>query len=144
MCLERMKEKVEPFHIGYRVMVKTYSNHYCSMYYWAGNEEKGNYPLIKKGDWVDERPYRPITCLLATGTKDFLFMDSCSASRIFNPGWHVIKSLEATIKYQREECLGHVIVRVECYGLDEPYGLGLAHGEDAGCFQFMKILEEVK
>lgn len=121
MCFERTKKKIEPFFIGYKVMRKENGRYSSSIFRYL---EQG-YPKRK---WLDEMPYREKHRLL----KDY--------SRV-NVGWHIFSTLRQARGWKGS---WEVIVRVECYGLAKPYGLGLAYGKPAGRFQFMRIIEEVK
>jgi hypothetical protein len=84
--------------------------------------------------WLDERPFREYV-----EDVDLLFDDRGFV------GWHIFSTPQQAIDFKiRFGAYGKCpTVRVECYGLDDPYGLGLAFGKPAGRFQFMKILEEV-
>lgn len=119
MCFERTKKKVKPFNVGYRLVFR-HDNQYhgcCSLHSTA----------VSMNEWVDEMPFRFIDLLLDMETTA-------------NVGWHVFSS----IKQAKESVFTYdAIVRVECYGLEPPYGLGVIDGKPAGRFQFMKILEEV-
>lgn len=125
MCIEPTSKRVKPFNRGYKIVRKNKKGDYISEMKWFSPSEEPR----PTGKWLDEMPYRP---------DDDLLNDSA-----FGMGWHIF----STIKQARRWILGSadsaVIVRVECYGLESPYGLGLTYGKPAGCFQFMKILEEV-
>lgn len=135
MCFERTDEKVKPFHIGYKVMKK--GQHGYKSCLWDQAWAHWATPNIKLGQWIDERPYREYDA-----GNDLLFDD-----KFCFPGWHIFSTIAQPKSFMREfenSTGGSFIVRVECYGLAKPYGLGVAYGEPAGRFQFMKILEEVK
>lgn len=136
MCFDRTDKRVKPFHVGYRVMKKEGNRYYSA--FSTGTMSSGwqgtHNPLPRK-KWLDEMAWRPESLLLRQKTN-------------IPVGWHVFSTIEAGEAFLRDfvflQQKNTVILRVKCYGLRKPYGMGLAYGQPAGRFQFMKILEEVK
>lgn len=126
MCFEKTDKKIRPFNKGYKLVKKNEKGDYISDMAWFSPSKEPRPP----NEWLDEMPYRP----------DFYFLNDDNLA----VGWHIFSAIKQARQWLGNERDGAVIVRVECYGLDEPYGLGIALGKPAGRFQFMKILEEVK
>ncbi len=102
---------------------------------------EGTSHRIPKQQWVDEMPWRPESLLLEQEPQQTARYGEGGA----DVGWHVLTEIGQATEFIRVHVgSSGVIVRVECYGLKSPYGLGIAFGKPAGRFQFMKILEEIK
>lgn len=134
MCFERTEKRVEPFHIGYKAVRKCSDGKYYPVY--SVGVMNGGHTALSVGlplrQWLDEMPWRDKRLLLKQRPKVFV-------------GWHVMSTLEQANAFA--EChasVNGVVLRVECYGLNKPYGLGHVDNKPAGRFQFMKILEEIK
>lgn len=143
MCFERTKKKVEPFRFGFKVMRKK-GNAYYSAYAETGEMSGGffgTFYRIPKRKWVDEMPWRSEDLLLKQNPRDTNEYGNGKA----NVGWHVLTNLNQAMEFRRIHVgSSGIIVRVECYGLEPPYGLGFVYDKPAGRFQFMRILEEIK
>lgn len=128
MCFEETNKKIKPFNRGYKVMRKIKKGGYIGDMIWFSPSTKPRPARV----WLDEMPYRPDCFLLENYAEGM--------------GWHIFSTIEQARKWIKGETDPNVIIaRVECYGHEYPYGLGVAvNGQPAGRFQFMKILEEIK